>query len=78
MSICPICNKPIKNVLEHLRISHEIASPEEYQSQIGKIEKSKAHTRAFGDLVSQLKAQNVTGEQYRESVAKWLKEHPEE
>ncbi len=78
MAICPICKKSSQELLEHLRITHEITTPEEYQSLLNKAERSRQLTREFSDLVSQLKARKVTGEQYRESVAKWLKEHREE
>jgi hypothetical protein len=78
MPICPICKKPKRDLLKHLRIAHEITNTEEYQIQLDKIENSERRKDEFRDFVSKLKEQKVSAEQYRESVEKWFEEHPEE
>jgi len=78
MPICPMCKKQNQDLLKHLRISHDITDPEQYQIQLSNVEKSERNQHEFSDFVSQLKGQKVSGEQYREAVAKWFKEHSEE
>jgi len=82
MPTCPICRKVSQDILKHLRLSHDITDPEQYQVLLDRIEKREQRKREFSDFVRHLKEQrqggSISAEQYRESVEKWVKDHEEE
>jgi hypothetical protein len=79
MTTYPICKKENQDLLKHLRTSHGITDTEHYQELLNQAGKIDLRKREFRDFVRQLWDQRQSGsisvEQYRESVAKWLKEH---
>lgn len=82
MPTCPICRGENQDLLKHLRLSHDITDAEQYQELLDKAEKTELRKHEFSNFVRQLRERrqggSISAEQYRESVAKWLKEHEEE
>lgn len=82
MPTCPVCRKENRDLLKHLRISHDITDVGHAQELLNKAEKIDLRKREFSNFVRQLQDQRQEGSisltQYRESIAKWLKEHEEE
>jgi len=68
--------------MTHLRVSHDIMNADQNQELLNKAEKIDLHKREFGNFVRQLQDQRQRGcisvKEFRESVAKWLKEHEEQ
>jgi len=77
MLTCPICKKENQDLLKHLRISHDITDADE--ELLNKAREIDSHKLEFRNFMRQLndgrQAGSVSVKQYRESVAKWLKEH---
>lgn len=82
MPACPICKRENQDPLKHLRLAHDITDPEQYQVLVDNAEKAERLKLEFRDFVSQLNEQqhrgSISAEQYRETYAKWRKEHEEE
>jgi len=82
MLTCPICKKENQDLPKHLRISHDITDDEHYQELLNKAREIDSRKLEFRNFMRQLNDGRQGGaisvKQYRESVAKWLKEHEEE
>jgi hypothetical protein len=77
---CKLCGQEVGNLFEHLRIDHLIRSPEDYESELAKVEAVKARQRSFSDFIEALNEKKakglITGEDWRRLARDWLREHP--
>ena len=75
---CPFCRKSIADFLKHLAMTHDIKDIDQFRSEVEGVETIEDQKRKFSDFVSQLLDQRAKGqisaEEYRASVDKWLKE----
>jgi len=76
---CPLCNIDIVDILEHIRISHDIDSMEEFNKKIAELEKHNAGQQEFQKYVQELqemeKKGTISTEEYRRRVMEWMKQH---
>ena len=79
MDKCPLCNKDIVDLLMHLVLSHDIENIEHFNAEVEKIVSADREKRDFYEYVMQLQDQRrrgmISGEQYRELVSRWTKDH---
>ena len=79
MLTCPICKKENQDLLKHLRTSHDVTDAEHHQDLLSKAREIDLRKSEFRNFVRQLnegrQGGSISVKQYRESVAKWLKEH---
>lgn len=76
---CPLCGMEIKDFLKHVRIQHEIESPEELESKIIELENKKTKQVKFATYVEELKQKEknkeINSDEYRELITKWQEEN---
>ena len=76
---CPLCCKKISDFLKHLRFVHNITEPLELEHAIQKIGDHENKKNQFAKYVEelQLKKKNneISIEEYRELITKWIKEN---
>jgi len=76
---CPFCNITTVDILEHIRISHDIDSVEEFNEKMAKLETRNANQEAFQKYVQELqeseKKGEISAEDYRRLVTEWIKQH---
>jgi len=72
---CALCEKSFNNILEHLSISHNIKSIDDYEIKSKEIDKIKRKQEAFrifiSDLNNKYSSGKINGEQYRELSKNW-------
>ncbi len=77
--ICPICSKEIVDFLKHLRFIHNVTSPEELAKNIKKINQVEDNKKKFANYVYEIKLKmkkgEISAEQYRELITKWIKDN---
>jgi DNA repair exonuclease SbcCD ATPase subunit len=76
---CPLCNIGIVDILEHIRISHDIDSVEEFNNKITEREKRNVEQQEFQKYIQELqemeKKGTISAEEYRQRVTEWIKQH---
>lgn len=76
---CPFCKSVITDILEHIRIAHDIDSVEEFNEKMAKLEIHKANQEAFQKYVQELqemeKKGSISTEDYRRLITEWIKQH---
>ncbi len=81
MEICPICEKRVKDILEHLSIIHNVKSIDEAQKLVERYKEKEKLRKEFREFVEklnqQLKKGEINGKVFREKVSKWWKEKGE-
>jgi len=79
MARCLLCNMDFVDLLMHLVLSHDIEDIEHFESEVQKAKGAEDRKRGFHEYVAQLHDQRreraISGEQYRELVSKWMKDH---
>ena len=76
---CPLCNVTIVDILEHIRIAHDIGSMEEFNEKMAELETQKAKQQAYLNYVQELREKEkkgeISAEDYRRSLTEWIKQH---
>jgi hypothetical protein len=76
---CLLCDREVGNLFEHLRIQHLIKTPEQYQSELAKVDASKALQREQAKFIEELNSKKakglISGEEWRQQAEKWRKDH---
>lgn len=76
---CPLCEQDITDILQHLRIQHDIESTEQLSEEIVKLEQKKTKQLGFAKYVEELQQKKrngeITAEEYRELIIEWIKEN---
>ena len=77
--VCPLCGKPVKDRLIHLRINHEIEDIQQFMEVLQKVNKKEENRREFAEYVTELQAKKkqglITPEDYRMLMTKWARDH---
>ena len=75
---CPICRQERKDILQHLRINHDIENREQLVKKLNQEKIKKKKQEAFAEYVDELKKRiengKITYEEYRHLVSQWNKE----
>lgn len=76
---CPFCKIMIIDILEHIRIAHDIANVEEFNEKMAKLETQRTEQQAYRIYVAELlekeKKGEISAEDYRRLVTEWIKQH---
>lgn len=72
---CEICNRHVKDLLVHLRITHQVRDLDDFAAALEDKVKSLKRKRAFRAYVEELKAKMEKGEisasDYRRLITSW-------
>ncbi|MGI0073785.1 MAG: hypothetical protein ACREA3_08235 [Nitrosotalea sp.] len=76
---CPFCNDTTSDFLEHIRLSHDIDSVEEFDEKLAELEAQKGKQQAYRNYIEELlekeKRREISAEDYRRLLTEWLKQH---